>query len=100
MAFCKPPRGILGQPKHYKTVASIARFSFNFFGLTMENFYTPLAEEVRLTLPTNEAAHHLNRAQQTLRLWAMAETGPIRPLRINGRLAWPVASLKKILGGA
>ena len=66
----------------------------------MENNYISLADEVRLTLPTNEAAHHLNRAQQTLRLWAMAETGPIRPLRINGRLAWPVASLKKILGGA
>ena len=65
----------------------------------MENNYISLADEVRLTLPTNEAAHHLNRAQQTLRLWAMAETGPIRPLRINGRLAWPVASLKKILGG-
>ena len=66
----------------------------------MENNYISLADEVRLTLPTNEAAHHLNRAQQTLRFWAMAETGPIRPLRINGRLAWPVASLKKILGGA
>ena len=66
----------------------------------MENNYISLADEVRLTLPTNEAAHHLNRAQQTLRLWAMTETGPIRPLRINGRLAWPVASLKKFLGGA
>ena len=65
----------------------------------MKNSYTRLADEVRLTLPTREAARHLNRAQQTLRLWAMAETGPIRPLRINGRLAWPVASLKKILGG-
>ena len=65
----------------------------------MENFYTPLAEEKRLNLPTNEAAFHLNRAEQTLRLWAMQETGPIRPLRVSGRLAWPVASLKKILGG-
>jgi hypothetical protein len=58
----------------------------------------PLAQETRAALPTPEAAFHLNRAQQTLRLWAMRETGPIRPLRINGRLAWPVADLKRVLG--
>ena len=59
---------------------------------------TPLAQETRATLPTREAAPHLNRAQQTLRLWAMREDGPIRPLRINGRLAWPVADIKRLLG--
>lgn len=58
----------------------------------------PLAQEVRSTLPTPEAAGHLNRAQQTLRLWAMREDGPVRPLRINGRLAWPVAELRRVLG--
>lgn len=61
----------------------------------------PLAQETRAALPTPEAAFHLNRAQQTLRLWAMKDgTGPIRPLRIHGRLAWPVADLKKLLGVA
>lgn len=59
---------------------------------------TPLAQEVRSALPTPEAAGHLNRAQQTLRLWAMREDGPVRPLRINGRLAWPVAELRRVLG--
>ncbi|HRO52578.1 MAG TPA: hypothetical protein PK043_05395, partial [Alicycliphilus sp.] len=39
---------------------------------------------------TSEAAGHLSRAQQTLRIWACREDGPIRPIRINGRLAWPV----------
>jgi hypothetical protein len=58
----------------------------------------PLELETRIALPTREAAFHLNRAQQTLRLWACNEDGPLRPLRINGRLAWPVAELKRLLG--
>ena len=59
-----------------------------------------LAHETRAALPTQEAAFHLNRAQQTLRLWAMREDGPIRPRRISGRLAWSVADLKALLGVA
>lgn len=58
----------------------------------------PLAQETRTALPTREAAAHLNRAQQTMRIWAMREDGPIRPLRINGRLAWPVSELRRVLG--
>lgn len=58
---------------------------------------TPLERETRANLSTPEAAFHLNRAQQTLRLWAMREDGPIRPFRVNGRLAWPVADLRRIL---
>jgi hypothetical protein len=60
----------------------------------------PLAQETRTALPTPEAAFHLNRAAQTLRLWASLERGPLRPLRINGRLAWPVAELRRVLGVA
>jgi hypothetical protein len=60
----------------------------------------PLAQETRATLPTSEAAFQMNRAQQTMRLWAMRGDGPVRPIRINGRLAWPVAALKKVLGVA
>ncbi len=59
---------------------------------------TPLALETRSALPTPEAAAQLNRAQQTLRMWAMNGDGPVRPLRINGRLAWPVSELKRVLG--
>jgi hypothetical protein len=59
-----------------------------------------LDSETRATLPTQEAAFHLNRAQQTLRLWAMRGEGPVRALRINGRLAWPVAGIKAVLGVA
>lgn len=57
----------------------------------------PLERETRANLPTPEAAYHLNRAQQTLRLWAMRENGPLRPIRVHGRLAWPVADLRRIL---
>ena len=57
-----------------------------------------LALETRTALPTHEAAFHLSRASQTLRLWAMREDGPLRPRRINGRLAWSVADLKALLG--
>lgn len=60
-------------------------------------FITPLDRETRSALPTPEAAFHLNRAQQTLRLWAMRENGPIHPIRVNGRLAWPVSELRRIL---
>lgn len=50
-------------------------------------------------MPTQEAATLLNRAPQTLRKWACLENGPIRPIRINGRLAWPVDELKALLSG-
>ena len=58
----------------------------------------PLDREARSALPTDEAARHLNRAPQTLRLWACREDGPIRPIRVHGRLAWPVADLRRVLG--
>lgn len=60
----------------------------------------PLDQEPRTALTTAEAAAHLNRAQQTLRLWAMREDGPLRPIRVNGRLAWPVSELRRLLGVA
>ena len=53
----------------------------------------------RDTLPTNEAAPALNRSNQTLRKWACLECGPIRPVRINGRLAWRVADIAALLNG-
>lgn len=48
-------------------------------------------------LPTDEAAAAINRKPQTLRKWAALETGPLRPIRINGRLAWPVADIAALL---
>ncbi|MBV8060532.1 MAG: DNA-binding protein [Alphaproteobacteria bacterium] len=57
------------------------------------------AADLPVVLPTNEAAAVINRAPQTLRKWACLENGPIRPIRINGRLAWRVADLMALLNG-
>lgn len=57
----------------------------------------PLDREPRSHLPTWEASQHLNRAQQTLRTWAMTGKGPVRPIRVAGRLAWPVADIRQLL---
>lgn len=61
--------------------------------------FVPLEQETRTSLPTGEAAYHLNRKKQTLHIWACKESGPIRPVRINGRLAWLVADIKRVLSG-
>ena len=50
---------------------------------------TPLALETRAVLPTPEAAGHLNRAEQTLRIWACREDGPIRPILSASMADWP-----------
>jgi hypothetical protein len=57
----------------------------------------PLELVTKPSLTTGECAHYLNRQPQTLRCWACHENGPIRPLRINGRLAWPVSDLRRVL---
>lgn len=61
--------------------------------------YPPLDLINRPTVPTAQAAYYLDRKPQTMRIWALREY-PIKPLRINGRLAWKVADLKRLLGVA
>jgi hypothetical protein len=58
----------------------------------------PIQSEKRSHVETETAAWHLSRRPQTLRIWACHDTGPIRPIRINGRLMWPVADIKRLLG--
>lgn len=62
--------------------------------------FPPLENVTRPTVPTDQAAHYLNRRPQTLRSWACLENGAIRPVRINGRLAWRVADIRALLEGA
>ena len=59
---------------------------------------TRLENVTKPNVDTATAAYYLNRQPQTLRGWACLENGPIRPVRINGRLAWPVSELKRVLG--
>jgi hypothetical protein len=61
--------------------------------------YAALVHENRTAIDTNAAAFHLGRKPQTLRKWACHEDGPLRPIRINGRLAWSVADIKRLLNG-
>ncbi len=64
--------------------------------------FPPLESVTRPTVPTEQACYYLDRRPQTLRGWASAETFPdgLRPVRVNGRLAWPVAGIKAALGVA
>jgi len=61
--------------------------------------FTPLEQITRPTVPTADAAYYLNRKPQTLRAWACLENGPVRPIRINGRLAWNVGEIQSLLSG-
>jgi hypothetical protein len=58
---------------------------------------TLAAHNIEATLTTTEAAAAINRKPQTLRKWACLENGPIRPIRINGRLAWRVSDVQALM---
>jgi len=62
--------------------------------------FPPLEAETRANVPTDCAAYHLNRRPQTLRAWACLENGPLRPVRLYGRLGWPVSELRRLTAGA
>ena len=59
--------------------------------------FPPLELVNRPTVPTPQAAYYLNRAPQTLRDWKCNGKGPLRPISLNGRLAWKVADIKRVL---
>lgn len=59
--------------------------------------HLPLEQVVRPMLTTAEAAFYLNLKPQTLRIWACKECGPIRPVRLHGRLGWPLADIRRYL---
>ncbi|HZW11902.1 MAG TPA: hypothetical protein VFF81_01755 [Noviherbaspirillum sp.] len=62
--------------------------------------FLPIDQETRSHVSTACAAFHLNRKQETLRLWAcFPSTAPnkLTPVRINGRLAWPVEEIRRLL---
>ena len=59
--------------------------------------FPPLEHETRPNVETAQAAYYLLRKPQTLRIWACKENGPLRAIRINSRLAWPVAELRRVI---
>ena len=64
--------------------------------------FVPLHLETRTHVSTAVMCRHLNRKEQTARGWASAGTYPegLRPLRVMGRLAWPVEAIRKVVGVA
>ncbi len=66
-----------------------------------EKKFPPLAQEQRTHVDTNAAAHYLNRRPQTLRGWhchGAFPTDGLRPLVLNGRLAWSIPAIKAAMG--
>lgn len=61
--------------------------------------YPAIEAETRSHVETALAAHWLGRQPQTLHVWACRESAPLRPIRIHGRLSWPVAGIKRLLNG-
>lgn len=62
--------------------------------------FPDIRTESRTHVPTDVAARWLSRANQTMRGWASAESGPLRPIRVSGKLAWSVADIRRLLGVA
>ncbi len=63
--------------------------------------FTPLAQVQRTHVDTAAAAHYLNRRPQTLRGWHSKGDFPttgLRPLVLNGRLAWSIPAIKSAMG--
>lgn len=64
--------------------------------------FPPLELVTKPNLTTAEIAYYCNQAQQTWRIHACRETFPdgLKPRRIGGRLNWPTAGAKRLLGVA
>ena len=64
--------------------------------------YPPLASVTKPLLTTNELAHYTNMAPQTWRCKACYDSAPegLRAVRVCGKLGWPTAGAKKLLGVA
>ena len=62
--------------------------------------YPPLEQVTKPNLTTAELAYYTNMAEQSWRVKACYDTAPegLRPLRVCGKLAWPTAGAKKLLG--
>lgn len=67
---------------------------------TLPADFIPLHLEPRTHVNTKVMCAHVGIKEQTARIWASMETFPegLRPIRRTGRLLWPVAGIKLVLG--
>lgn len=66
--------------------------------MTAVEKFPSIDEVTGAVVSTAQAAYYLMRRPQTLRLWAMNESGLLRPIRIGSRLGWRVSEIRKIVG--
>ena len=64
----------------------------------VDKSFPSLEQVTSPTVSTDAAAYYLNRKAQTLRGWACLENGPVRPIRVHGRLAWPTDQIRRVMG--
>lgn len=62
--------------------------------------FPPLERVTKPALTTSEYAHYMGMSEQTARLHACKDRGPVRPIRMPGSslLRWPTAATKTLLG--
>jgi hypothetical protein len=60
--------------------------------------HPPLEAVQQPLLNTASAAYYLMAQAQTMRSWAARGTGPLKPVRIGGRLRWRTSDVKKLVG--
>ena len=61
--------------------------------------FQPLEQVTRPTVPTDQAAYYLNRRPQTMRAWSSLQNGPLRAIRVHGRLTWKINEIRALLKG-
>ncbi|MBT9505510.1 hypothetical protein [Rhodoferax sp.] len=65
---------------------------------TAPQSFPPLELETRPTVGTAAAAYYLHKQQQTMRIYACRENGPIRPIRVGAHLHWKTDDIRQLLG--
>lgn len=97
---CLEKKGATATPPDFQPTAATVAVSMNRGSAAPPPDFVPLHLETRTHVSTRVMCRHLNRKEQTARGWASAETYPpgLRPLRVMGRLAWPVAGIRAVLG--
>lgn len=58
-----------------------------------------LLTDHRVTVDTATAAQYLNRQARTLHQWHCYGKGPVSPVTVSGRLAWPLADIRRLMLG-
>lgn len=84
---------ITSKPENIPSAATLAHWEKNF---------PPLEHVTKPALTTAEYAFYMGMTEQTARLHACKDRGPLRPIRIPGSslLRWPTAATKRLLGVA